>query len=48
MILVPEDALVDQNFTLSVVDQSPVRTGGTATDALRETIELAVAAEALG
>jgi len=48
MILVPKDAPVDQNFKLSVVDQSPVRTGGTATDALRETIELAVVAEALG
>ena len=35
-------------LTLSVVDQSPVRQGGTATDALRETIELAVATEALG
>ena len=33
---------------LSVVDQSPVRAGGTAGDALRETIELAVAVEALG
>ena len=33
---------------LSVVDQSPVRTGGTATDALWETVELAVATEALG
>lgn len=33
---------------LSVVDQSPVREGGTAGDALRETIDLAVAAEALG
>ena len=33
---------------LSVVDQSPVRRGSTAADALRETIELAVATEALG
>lgn len=33
---------------LSVVDQSPVRQGGTAGDALRETIALAEAAEALG
>ena len=33
---------------LSVVDQSPVRAGGTATDALWETVELAVATEAMG
>ena len=35
-------------LVLSVVDQSPVRQGETAADALRETIELAVATEALG
>ena len=35
-------------LTLSVVDQSPVREGGTAGEALWETIDLAVAAEALG
>jgi alkanesulfonate monooxygenase SsuD/methylene tetrahydromethanopterin reductase-like flavin-dependent oxidoreductase (luciferase family) len=35
-------------LSLSVVDQSPVREGGTAGDALRETIDLAVAAEGLG
>lgn len=33
---------------LGVVDQSPVRTGGTAADAVRETLELAQAAERLG
>jgi len=33
---------------LSVLDQSPVREGGTARDALEETIALAVATEALG
>ena len=33
---------------LSVLDQSPVREGGMATDALHETIALAVATEALG
>ena len=37
-----------RKLLLSVVDQSPVRKGGTAAEALRETIELAVAAEALG
>lgn len=37
-----------QKLTLSVVDQSPVRDGSTAGDALRETIQLAVAAEKLG
>ena len=37
-----------RKLTLSVVDQSPVRQGGTAGDALRETIELARAAEKLG
>ena len=39
---------MDQNLVLSVLDQSPVRQGGTAADALRDTIELAVATEALG
>ena len=39
---------MQQKLILSVVDQSPVRAGGTATDALRETIELAVATEAMG
>ena len=38
----------DSGLTLSVVDQSPVRSGGTAGDALRETIELAKAVESLG
>ena len=33
---------------LSVVEQSPVRQGGTGADALRETIELAVVCERLG
>jgi luciferase family oxidoreductase group 1 len=33
---------------LGVVDQSPVRTGGTAADAVRETLELARACERLG
>ncbi|MGQ4808631.1 hypothetical protein NKDENANG_02018 [Candidatus Entotheonellaceae bacterium PAL068K] len=37
-----------QALQLSVVDQSPVRQGGTAADALRETMALAVAAEACG
>lgn len=35
-------------LSLSVVDQSPVRDGGTGGEALHATIELAVAAEALG
>ncbi len=35
-------------LTLSVVDQSPMRQGETAADALRDTIELAVATEAMG
>ncbi len=39
---------MSKQLTLSVVDQSPVRQGGTASDALRETIELAVATEKLG
>jgi luciferase family oxidoreductase group 1 len=33
---------------LSIVDQSPVRAGGTAAEALQETIALAIAAEELG
>ena len=36
------------HLQLSVVDQSPVRAGGTAADALQETIALAVATEAMG
>jgi luciferase family oxidoreductase group 1 len=39
---------VEPTLQLSVVDQSPVREGGTAAEALRETIALAVATEALG
>ena len=35
-------------LTLSVVDQSPMRAGGTAGDALRETIALAGVVEKLG
>lgn len=35
-------------LTLGVVDQSPVRTGGTAADAVRETLELARITERLG
>ncbi|MCW0182615.1 MAG: LLM class flavin-dependent oxidoreductase [Zavarzinia sp.] len=35
-------------FSLSVLDQSPIRVGGTAAQALRETIALARHAEALG
>ncbi len=36
------------DLKLGVVDQSPVRTGGTAADAVRETLELAQLAERLG
>ncbi len=39
---------MDQNLILSVVDQSPMREGDSAADALRDTIELAAATEALG
>ena len=39
---------MSQKLILSIVDQSPVREGGTAAEALGETVELAVAAEALG
>ena len=35
-------------LTLSVVDQSPMRQGETAADALRDTIELAAATESMG
>ena len=41
-------APVDQTLHLSVVDQSPVREGGTAAEALWETTALAVATETLG
>lgn len=37
-----------QTLRLGVVEQSPVRQGGTGADALRETIELAISTEALG
>ena len=33
---------------LSVLDQSPIRSGGTAADAIGETVQLAQAAERLG
>lgn len=33
---------------LSVLDQSPVRSGGTAVDAIHETLELAEVADRLG
>ncbi|HEX8696914.1 MAG TPA: LLM class flavin-dependent oxidoreductase [Longimicrobium sp.] len=36
------------SLKLGVVDQSPVRTGGTGADAVRETVELARACERLG
>ena len=39
---------MDQGLTLSVVDQTPVRAGATAGQALWETVELAVAAEQWG
>ena len=39
---------MEATLHLGVVDQSPVRAGGTAADALRETIALAVATEAMG
>ena len=37
-----------KKIILSALDQSPVRSGGTATDALLETVELAQACEAAG
>jgi len=37
-----------KKLTLTVVEQSPVRKGGSGADALRETIELAKATEAMG
>ncbi|MCZ6874900.1 MAG: MsnO8 family LLM class oxidoreductase, partial [bacterium] len=39
---------MSKQLELSIVDQSPVRQGGSAADALRETIRLAVEAERLG
>ena len=39
---------MDQKLILSVVDQSPVQQDGTAAEALRNTVELAVAVEAMG
>jgi len=35
-------------LTLSALDQSPVRSGGTPADAIQETLDLAQAAERLG
>jgi luciferase family oxidoreductase group 1 len=37
-----------QKLVLSVVDQSPIREGGTTAEALQETIKLAMAAESFG
>lgn len=37
-----------EKLDLSVVDQSPGRKGGTAADALRETMEMAIAPESPG
>ena len=39
---------LSEQLVLSVVDQSPVKEGGTAGEALRETIELAAAVERMG
>ena len=39
---------MSNRFQLSVVDQSPVRKGGSAADALRETVKLAQIVEGLG
>jgi luciferase family oxidoreductase group 1 len=39
---------VEPQLTLSVLDQSPVRSGGTAAEALRETVALAQVADRLG
>jgi len=40
--------MASRTLTLSVLDQSPVRSGGTAADAIRETIDLARHCESLG
>ncbi|MDQ2830750.1 MAG: LLM class flavin-dependent oxidoreductase, partial [Chloroflexota bacterium] len=37
-----------RELSLSVLDQSPIRQGGTAAQALRETVELAKATERFG
>ena len=39
---------MSQDLSLGVLDQSPIRQGGTAANALRETVELARAAERFG
>jgi luciferase family oxidoreductase group 1 len=39
---------MDPMFRLGILDQSPVRTGGSAADSVHETLELAQAAERLG
>lgn len=44
----PDTRAADGGLRLSVVEQSPIRKGGTGADALRETIELARATETLG
>ena len=40
--------MTSNSVTLSVLDQSPIRSGGTAEDAIRETLQLAQAADRLG
>ena len=44
----PFCCVMAQKLHLSIADQSPVRQGGTAAQALQETVALAEAAEALG
>tara|TARA_B100000676_G_scaffold40892_1_gene38828 strand:+ start:936 stop:2042 length:1107 start_codon:yes stop_codon:yes gene_type:complete len=46
--IISKDMANINEITLSIVDQSPVRKGGTAKDALEESIELAVLAESIG
>ena len=42
------EGALDNAITLSFVDRSPIRRGGAAADALRETVELACPAEEAG
>ena len=40
--------LLNKRLRLSVLDQSPIRKGGTSADAVRETLELAQLCDRLG
>src|ERR1700712_3287474 len=47
-VLQPSEGIVGMSYLLSLLDKSPIEQGGSATDALRSTVRLAIRAEELG